>query len=117
MTLVKFVQTAHSGNSYETPAAGRRYFAIQWRIKNVGTVAYEDSPSNGTTVADASGQQFQSTIVTSISAGEQISSSLKLAPGRTGLGYITYDVATGTKVVTAQFGTNSGMGSTGDWTF
>jgi hypothetical protein len=32
--------------------------AVQFRLKNTGTSAYDDSPSNGVTVIDKDGQRF-----------------------------------------------------------
>jgi hypothetical protein len=114
VTLVKVVAIAKSSDSYMAPQAGNRYYAIQWRIKNVSTVAYSDSPSNGTKVADSADQQFESSFQDTKS-GPSMPSGLKLAPGASALGFITYEVPTSSKIVKVQFSTDSGFGETGEW--
>lgn len=82
----KVVDPTSSTDGFSMPAAGNRYVAVQFQIKNTGTVPYEDSPSNGAKVADADGQQFDSTIVTSVKAGPILPASVKLTPGGKALG-------------------------------
>lgn len=117
VTLKQWTTSVKASNDFETPDSGKTWVAAQFAIKNSGTAAYSDSPDNCTQVADASGQHFQPTIVTDITNGPTMTSDLKLAPGDTTLGWIVYEVSTGTKVSTVQFTPDSGMGdSTGQWT-
>ena len=90
--------------------------AVQFRVRNVGKVAYNDSPTNGAKVSDASGQQFDPSIMAQrVSAGPVLPASVKLAPGGTALGYIVFEVPKAAKIKSVQFGTDSGFGETGEW--
>lgn len=115
VVVTKVVDPTTSTNQFITPAAGSRYVAVQFQINNTGTAAYSDSPSNGAKVADSSGQQFDSTYTSAVSAGPTLPSSVKLTPGGKALGYIVFEVPTTSKVSLIQFGTDSGFGGTGEW--
>lgn len=115
VTVKKVVDPTKATDGFSKPAAGNRYVAVQFQIKNTGTVAYDDSPSNGAKVADADGQQFDSTIVMSVSAGPLFPASVKLTPGGKALGYIIFEVPKKSKVTAVQFGMDSGFGGSGEW--
>jgi hypothetical protein len=117
VTLVKVVRTDHGrDSSWDSPAKGMRYLSIQWRIKNTGTVVYSDSPTNGSQVTNSADESFDSTLIfDGTKAGVQFSSSLKIAKGHKGLGYITYEVPKNANIVSAQFSQDSGFGDTGEW--
>lgn len=115
VTLVKIVVTDKPSNEFDGPSQGNRWVSIQWRIKNVGTETYDDSPSNGSTVSNSADESYDSTIVIGTRAGAQFSDNLKIAPGHSGLGYITYEVPKKAKIVSAQFGEDSGFGDSGEW--
>ncbi|MDX2685112.1 DUF4352 domain-containing protein [Streptomyces scabiei] len=89
--------------------------AVQFRLKNTGTVVYDDSPSNGARLVDAQGQQFD-TAFEDTTAGPGFPGSVAVAPGDTALGFITFEVPTASKIAKVQFAMNSGFsGSTGQW--
>ncbi|MFD4528612.1 DUF4352 domain-containing protein [Streptomyces sp. NPDC058470] len=115
VTVVKVVDPAGSKNEFSTPEAGTRFVAVQFRLKNTGTAVYDDSPSNGAKVVDAQGQQFDATIEDT-TAGPSFPASVTVAPGDTGLGFITFEVPTASKIAKVQFALNSGFsGNTGQW--
>jgi hypothetical protein len=101
-------------DDFMKPAAGNRFVAVQFKVTNTGTAAYDDSPSNGAKVLDAEGQQFTSALADS-KAGPNLPGSVKLAPGGTAKGFITFEVPSATKVTGAQFSTKSGFGQTAEW--
>lgn len=115
-TLKKWLDPAKSADQYMQPESGKRWVAAQWELVNTGTAVYDDSPSNGTQVADAEGQRFQSWLG-EITAGPQMTASAKVPPGEKVLGWIVYEVPKDSKITTVQFGLNSGMADqTGQWT-
>jgi hypothetical protein len=61
VTVVRVVDPARAEDEYSTPDAGKRFVAVQFRLKNTGTAVYSDSPGNGARLVDAQGQQFDST--------------------------------------------------------
>lgn len=116
VTLVKLVDPAGAKNQYATPEAGTRFVAVQFRLKNTGTAVYKDSPSNGAKIVDTQGQQF-SPSYNDTSAGPGFPGSVTVAPGDTGLGFLTFEVPKASKIAKVQFAMNSGFSSnTGQWT-
>lgn len=117
VTVKKWVDPAQSKNEYVKPADGSRYVAAQLELVNTGTAPYDDSPSNGAKVADADGQQFNSTMTMGITAGPELPGGVKIAPGGKALGYIVFEVPKDSKISLLHFGLNSGFASqTGQWT-
>lgn len=116
VSAVKYVATVTSTDEFSKPAAGNRFVAVQFVIKNTGTVAYEDSPSNGAKVSDAEGQQFDATIIVQrSSAGPGLPAQVKLAPGGTAKGFLVFEVPKAAKIASVQFSQNSGFGETAEW--
>jgi hypothetical protein len=115
ITVVKVVDNAQSATDGISPADGKRWVAVQFRIKNTGTAAYSDAPSNGATVLDDQGQSYNS-VVGDTTAGQSFPVPLNIAAGDTALGYITFEVPNGTKLTKAQFTLDSGFADqTGQW--
>jgi Domain of unknown function (DUF4352) len=115
VTLVKWVDPAKGGDEFTTPGAGKRFVAAQIRVTNTGSAFYDDTPSNGMQVADANGQRFESTFG-DVSAGPSMPAEVKLAAGDKALGYVTFEVPKGSKIVTLQFTADSGFADeAGEW--
>lgn len=115
VTVVRVVDPAGATDEYSSPDADMRFVAVQFRLKNTGTAVYKDSPSNGAKVVDTQGQQFDSTYE-GTSAGPAFPGSLTVAPGDTGLGFITFEVPRDSKIAKVQFAMNSGFSDdTGQW--
>ena len=115
VTVVKTVDPAKSADEFTTPEDGNRWIGVQFQLVNTGTIAYGDSPGNGTQIADAQGQQFTSTFA-DISAGPSMASSVNLKPGAKALGWVVFEVPKASKGMTAQFTMDSGFADqTGEW--
>lgn len=116
VTLVKVDASASATDGFSSPDAGDQYYAAQFSIKDVGSTAWSDAPSNCAVVKDGKSQSFQSTIVQSISSGPLMGTTVNLGAGDSALGWIVFEVPTGDKVATVQFTPDSGMGSnTAQW--
>lgn len=114
-TLKKWLDPAKSADEFMAPQDGKRWVAAQWELVNTGTTVYDDSPGNGTQVADAEGQRFTSGFG-EITAGPQMTSAAKVPRGEKVLGWIVYEVPKASKIVTVQFALNSGFADqTGQW--
>lgn len=114
VTLVKVFPKTSGADDFTSPDSGKRYYAVQLRIKNAAASAYSDSPDNGAVLRDASGQQFQSDFA-NVTAGQSFG-SVNLAPGDSVLGVIVFQVPNGDKPVKLQLTTDSGMGpGTAQW--
>jgi hypothetical protein len=115
VTVVKIVDNPAGADDYTTPDAGKRFVAVQFRIKDTGGKAYSDAPSNGAKLVDSQGQSYDAD-VSDTKAGTSFPATVNLAPGATGLGFITFQVPTGAKITQIQFGLDSGMADqTGQW--
>ncbi|HEY3478891.1 MAG TPA: DUF4352 domain-containing protein [Streptomyces sp.] len=115
ITLVKWVDPAKGGDEFTQPDAGKRFVAAQIRVTNTGTAVYDDTPSNGMQVADSVGQRFESSIW-DVSAGPSMPSEVKLPTGAKALGYVTFEVPKGSKIVSLQFTADSGFADeAGQW--
>ncbi|MGW1209725.1 DUF4352 domain-containing protein [Streptomyces sp. NPDC002499] len=115
VTVRKVVDPARPADYFKS-SAGQHYVSVQFRLKNTGTAVYKDSPSNGATVIDKAGQRFTATIANT-AAGPEFPGSVTIRPGKSALGFITFEVADGSRVVTVQFAMNSGFSDdVGEWT-
>ncbi|WP_269854157.1 DUF4352 domain-containing protein [Streptomyces sp. RPT161] len=116
ITLTKWSTNVASSDGMESPDPGKTWVAAQIQIVNSGSNTYSDSPDNCVQAADSSGQRFPATIVNSITNGPMMTSDLKLAPGDKGLGWVVFQVPSGSKVASVQYTPDSGMSnSTGQW--
>jgi hypothetical protein len=114
VTVVKVTNRAH-GASFFTPDHGKRFFAVQFRLHNVGSATYNDSPSNGAQVVDSSGQSYQSDL-SDVHHCQSFPGSEIIAAGETGLGCIIFQVAKSAHITQIQFTLDSGFASdTGEW--
>jgi len=115
VTVVKTVDPAKSADEFTTPEDGNRWIGVQFRLVNTGTIAYSDSPGNGTKIADSEGQQFTS-VLADISAGPSMASGVDLKPGSKALGWVVFEVPKASKGATVQFTMDSGFADqTGEW--
>ncbi|MBW1599718.1 DUF4352 domain-containing protein [Streptomyces sp. JJ38] len=115
VTVVKFVDPAAPGNEYSSPEPGSRFVAVQFRLENVGTTTYDDSPSNGATLADNKGQRFSPTFAET-AAGPSFPGGVTVAPGDTALGFIAFEVPEDSTIAKVQFALDSGFADqVGQW--
>lgn len=115
VTVVKTVDPAKPGDEFTAPDTGNRWIGVQFQLVNAGTIAYSDSPGNGTQIADAQGQQFTS-VFADITAGPSMASSVNLKPGAKALGWVVFEVPEASKAGVVQFAMDSGFADqTGEW--
>lgn len=119
VTVLKVVDPAEPKDpEFFGPEKGQRWVAVRVRLKNIGSATYDDSPDNGARVIDSKGQQFDATIATGIRAGALFPGIVKVRPGSAAVGFIVFEVPETAKVVTLQFGLNSGFADDfGEWKF
>lgn len=114
VTLVRMVNPASP--RYEGSSPEDRIVAIQLRFKNVGSVVYDDCPHNCVELIDNRGQQL-ATNYCEIVDGPLMPSSVRLFPGDTRLGYMTWEFfSPDTQPTRLQATLDSGTGpETGIW--
>jgi uncharacterized protein DUF4352 len=115
VTVVRFSPSARGKDEFNQPEKGQRFVAVQITMKNVGSIAYDDSPGNGAKLIDADDQQYDETMQ-DVAAGPSIGSAVKLGPGSTRKGYLVFSVPKKTKLAKFQFTLDSGMApQAGEW--
>lgn len=115
VTVTKTVDPAKPADEFTAPDDGNRWIGVQFQLVNTGTIAYSDSPGNGTQIADSEGQQFTS-VFADTSAGPSMASSVNLKPGSKALGWVVFEVPEASKADVVQFTMDSGFADqTGEW--
>ena len=100
----------------DQPDSGQRVVGIQITLKNVGSVAYSDSPSNGATLLSNTNDQAKDQIVSGGPCGNGFASSANIAPGNEQQGCIPFEMPVGQTPAIFQFTLNSGFANqTGQW--
>jgi hypothetical protein len=115
VTVVKVIGDA-TGDDYTSPQAVNRLYAVQFRLRDTGSAAYSDSPSNGAEIVDSTGQSYESAPGDTVSGCVPFPATVNIAPGAAGLGCIVFEVPVKAKITGVQFTLDSGMGpQTGQW--
>ena len=115
VTVTKVITTAQPGDEFSSAPAGDRLYAVQFRLRDTGSAAYSDSPSNGAAVVDSAGQSYQSELDNAAGCAS-FPGSVNIAHGASGLGCIVFEVPQSAKITEVQFTLDSGFGSqTGQW--
>ena len=117
VAVVRVRTKVHSTDGFSSPDRGKKYVAIQFRLRNTGAIAYDDSPSNGAKVIDTLGQQFDADPFSSdVNVGATLPASVKIAPGGRALGYLVFQIPRASHVAKVQFSMDSGFAETAEWT-
>ncbi|MGW0819442.1 DUF4352 domain-containing protein [Streptomyces viridiviolaceus] len=115
VTVTKFLDPAKGADEFNQPQSGKKWVAAQFQLVNTGSKAYSDSPANDARAADTDGQHFDAWFG-EIAAGPAMTSDLNLPAGDKALGWIVFEVPSSSKIVTVQYGLNSGFAEqTGQW--
>jgi hypothetical protein len=115
VTVVKVWRDAQPASDFDTPQSGDRLYAVQFRLRDTGSAAYSDAPSNGAVVTDAKGQSYQSSLDNAAEC-QSFPGTENIAAGASGLGCIVFEVPVKAVITEVQFTLDSGMGpQTGQW--
>lgn len=105
-----------AGGEYNKPPEGMKYVGVTFRLKNVGTLQYSDSPSNGAVILTSSGQRGKTAILTEGSCSEGFAESVKLAPGESQEGCLAFELPESIAAARFQWTPSNGYGEeTADW--
>lgn len=114
--VTKVISSAQPSDEFSSAPVGDRLYAVQFRLRDTGSAAYSDSPSNGAAVVDSAGQSYQASITDTTSDCQVFPASENIAPGSSGLGCIVFEVPESAKITEVQFTLDSGFGpQTGQW--
>lgn len=116
VTVTKVISSASPGDEFTSAPAGDRLYAVQFRLRDTGSAAYSDAPSNGAVVVDSAGQSYQPSIADTAAGCIAFPALENIASGASGLGCIVFEVPKVVKITQVQFTLDSGMGpQTGQW--
>lgn len=117
VTLVAVKTTATSSDpSMEAPQAGDRYAAAEFRITNNAAGAFQDAPDNSAKAIGSDGTQYDTTIVTGLAGGTVFGGTVNLVAHGSALGWVVFEVPKAAKITGVQYTSDSGFGTTGQWT-
>jgi hypothetical protein len=115
VTVVKVFRHPKPASHLDTPQQGDRLYAVQFRLHDIGSTAYSDSPSNGAIVVDAAGQSHKSSLH-NVAGCRSFPGTENIAVGSSGLGCVVFEVPTTAWITEVQFTLHSGMRTqTGQW--
>ncbi|HWC35254.1 MAG TPA: DUF4352 domain-containing protein [Mycobacteriales bacterium] len=117
VTLTRVVSDARPTDAFmDSPGAGKRLLAAQFRITNTGSQVYVDSPTNGAFAYDSKGHKYRATFLfEALREGRIFDSAVSLQTGGSATGFIAFDVPTNATITKIEFSENSGFGQKGDW--
>jgi Domain of unknown function (DUF4352) len=116
VTVTKVISHASPGDEFTSAPVGDRLYAVQFRLADIGSAAYSDSPSNGAEAVDSSAQSYQASVTDTASGCTSFPATENIAPGASGLGCIVFEIPRAAKITGVQFTLDSGMGpQTGQW--
>lgn len=116
VTVTKVIASARPGDAFTSAPARDRLYAVQFRLRDTGSAAYSDAPSNGAAVTDSAGQSYQAGLADTAAGCQAFPATENIAPGASGLGCIVFEVPKSAKITQVQFTLDSGFGpDTGQW--
>jgi hypothetical protein len=116
VTVTKVIARARPGDQRTSASSGARLYAVQFRLRDTGSAAYSDAPSNGAVVTDSLGQSYGAVLADTAAGCPSFPGTESIAFGSSGLGCIVFEVPKAAKITQVQFTLDSGMGpDTGRW--
>jgi hypothetical protein len=94
------------------PGREDRYVAVRMRVENPGATTFEDMPTGGALVVGDDGERYR----TAAQKAEPALREIKLAPGESCDGFLTFKLPVGVQPAGFRFTPNLGLGpETGEW--
>jgi hypothetical protein len=106
VTLTRWVDNAKPRNTFmDSPGPGKRLVAAQFRLTNIGSVIYVDSPSSGAYAIDSKGRKYRSTFLFDpLRQGAIFDAAVSLQPGGGAVGFVGFDVPKNARMTRVEFG-------------
>jgi Domain of unknown function (DUF4352) len=115
-TLVAYRKSVFAGE-YDEPEDGMRFVGVTLRIRNIGSVSYSDSPSNGAVILTPRGEQGKTATIATGECSENFAESVRIAPGQSQEGCIAFEIPEGVTAAKLQWTPSSGFSNeTAEWT-
>jgi hypothetical protein len=117
ITPVRVINSATASDPLFGPAAGERYYTVQFHFDNTGRVPYSPAPALEATVIDTAGKSYIGDTFITVSGCPLLSDSASIAPGASVTGCVLFDVPSAATVRDITYTLDTGLGpQTGRWT-
>jgi hypothetical protein len=117
ITPVRVINSATASDPIFGPAAGERYYTVQFRFDNTGRVPYSPTPALEATVIDTAGKSYIGDTFITVSGCPLLSDSASIAPGASVTGCVPFDVPSAATIRDITYTLDTGLGpQTGRWT-
>lgn len=115
VTVQQVIAPASGANQYSKPASGKAFVGVKLRVKNIGTSSYQNNANNETTIVLSSGKALTADYNPIADCGNFDNGQITLSVGASKTGCVTFQVASGEKVVAVRYGNTVFPGTTAEW--
>jgi hypothetical protein len=119
VTFLRLVDNAAPKDTFmDSPDAGKRLVAAQFRVKNIGSFIYVASATSAARVVDTKGHTYKSQFLfDDLRQGKVFDGVINVDTGESSVGYVAFEVPKHAKIKKVEFSASSSGGQTGTWTF
>lgn len=117
ITPVRVINSATASDPLFGPAAGERYYTVQFHFDNTGRVPYSPTPALEAAVIDTAGKSYSGDTFVTVTGCPLLSDSASIAPGASVTGCVLFDVPSAATIREITYTLDTGLGpQTGRWT-
>ena len=117
ITPVRVINSATASDPLFGPAAGERYYTVQFHFDNTGRVPYSPTPDLEAAVIDTAGKAYSGDTFVTVTGCPLLSDSARIAPGASVTGCVVFDVPSAATIREITYTLDTGLGPlTGRWT-
>ena len=116
VTLVKVIDPAEGADQFDTPASGKRFVGLVFRIRALSGSLQGEDANNSAVLVGANGQDYPAVLNRIAGYANFHDGAVQVAPGDTVTGAVAVQVPSGVTVSTIQWTALSGFGPMVEWT-
>ena len=117
VTAVRIINSATPvpSESFLGPPSGQRLYAVEFRLDNTGTIAYDENAGVEATVIDTSGKSYTDALVDAVGC-QEFGDPHDIAPGTSQTACVTFDVPATATIREITYIPDGGQDTrTGEW--
>ena len=115
VTLKQVTDPADGANKYSTPAQGKHFVGVKLQLQNKAAATYQNNANNETTIVLADGKAVTAGYAPLSGCGNFDNGQVKLKPGASATGCVTFQVPEGQKVTAVRYANTVYPGITAQW--
>lgn len=117
VTAVRVINSATSSDPDFPPLPGERYYAVQFRLDDTGSMTYSPEANFEATVIDSAGKSYTPDLLETVSGCPAFPDTDNISPGSSSTGCVVFDLPTAVVVKKIQYVPDGGYSpQTGQWT-